>query len=78
MTKQELLQKPLEERRDYLVNLVKNKTHDFQMFSKAGGNKCKSFIIKCMRDWRYCRKRRYILLVRTSDRNGRVRMVGRV
>ena len=49
MTKQELLQKPLEERRDYLVNLVKNKTHDFGMFSKAGGNKCKSFIIKCMK-----------------------------
>ena len=51
MTKEELLQKPLEERKEYILNLLtRMATKDnFSMFSKKGGNRCKAFIKKCVK-----------------------------
>jgi len=49
MTKEELLQKPLEERKEYILNLLSGKTHNFSMFSKKGANRCKAFIKKCVK-----------------------------
>lgn len=49
MTKEELLQKPLEERKDFILNLLSGKTHNFSMFSKKGGNRCKAVIKKCVK-----------------------------
>lgn len=49
MTKEELLQVPLEERKEYILNLLDGRTHNFSMFSKKGGNRCKTFIKKCVK-----------------------------
>lgn len=49
MTKDELRKLPLEERKEYILNLLDGKTHNFAMFSKRGTNRCKSLIKKCIK-----------------------------
>lgn len=53
MTKSELLRKPLEERREYILTLLDKKgvseEESFGMFSKKGSNRCKALIKKCVK-----------------------------
>ncbi len=49
MTKEELRRLPLEERKEFILNMLAKKTHNFSMFSKKGGNRCKALIKKCIK-----------------------------
>jgi len=49
MTREELFSKPLEERREFLCELIKSSERDCGMFSKAGGNRVKSLISRCIK-----------------------------
>jgi hypothetical protein len=49
MTKEELKQMPIQERKEYILGMLENKTHNFSMFSKAGGKRVKSLIKKCVK-----------------------------
>jgi hypothetical protein len=49
MTKEDLRSKSIEERRDIIVDIISGRSHRFGMFSKAGGKRCQSLIIRCVK-----------------------------
>jgi len=49
MTKEELKRKPIEERKEIIVDIISRKKHNFGMFSRAGANRCQSLIIRCVK-----------------------------
>jgi hypothetical protein len=48
MTKAELTEMSIEDRKEAILEILANKTHNFSMFSKAGGKRVKSLIKRCI------------------------------
>ena len=48
MTQAELKALPFEERKAFILNMLAKKTHNFSMFSKAGGKRVKSLLKRCI------------------------------
>jgi hypothetical protein len=49
MTKRELKAFDLEGRKEYILEMLDKKTHNFSMFSKAGGKRVKSLLKRCIK-----------------------------